>query len=181
MIARQGKWVRVTALSPYHAAPTAANTTACLRRWPGLECGRRLDGGLESIRVRVRTVIRRLVWVAMVGLLGYGGAVVGASFFQTRQVVDEAVFEAGRRPRAAAAVGQATDSTLLEFAADAREAILVAARRNNLPIDPSKLMVKPEGSGIRVSLHWSYVLLEVADETALAVPLWLERTFALSP
>jgi hypothetical protein len=32
-----------------------------------------------------------------------------------------------------------------------------------------------------VSLHWSYVLLEVADETALAVPLWLERTFALSP
>jgi hypothetical protein len=129
--------------------------------------------------VRVRTVIRRLVWVALVGVLGYGGAVVGASFFQTRQVVDEAVFEAGRRPRAA--VGQATDSTLLEFAADAREAILVAARRNNLPIDPSKLMVKPEGSGIRVSLHWSYVLLEVADETALAVPLWLERTFALSP
>ena len=42
-------------------------------------------------------------------------------------------------------------------------------------------MVKPEGSGIRVSLHWSYVLLEVADETALAVPLWLDRTFALSP
>jgi hypothetical protein len=117
----------------------------------------------------------------MVGLLGYGGAVVGASFFQTRQVVDEAVFEAGRRPRAAAVVGQATDSTLLEFAVDAREAILVAARRNNLPIDPSKLMVKPEGRGIRVSLHWSYVLLEVADETALAVPLWLERTFALSP
>jgi len=180
MIARQGKWVRVTALSPYHAAPTAANTTACLRRWPGIECGRRLDDGLESIRVRVRTVIRRLVWVAMVGLLGYGGAVVGASFFQTRQVVDEAVFEAGRRPRAAA-VGQATDSTLLEFAVDAREAILVAARRHNLPIDPSKLMVKPEGRGIRVSLHWSYVLLEVADETALAVPLWLERTFALSP
>jgi exonuclease VII large subunit len=116
----------------------------------------------------------------MVGVLGYGGAVVGASFFQTRQVVDEAVFEASRRPRAAA-VGQATDSTLLEFAVDAREAILVAARRNNLPIDASKLMVKPEGSGIRVSLHWSYVLLEVADETALAVPLWLERTFALSP
>jgi hypothetical protein len=131
--------------------------------------------------VRVRTVLRRLVWAAMVGVLGYGGAVVGASFFQTRQVVDEAVFEAGRRPRAAAVGGQVTDSMLLEFAVDAREAILVAARRRSLPIDASKLMVKPEGSGIRVSLHWSYVLLEVADETALAVPLWLDRTFALSP
>jgi len=30
-------------------------------------------------------------------------------------------------------------------------------------------------------LHWSYVLLEFADETALAVPLWLDRTFELSP
>jgi hypothetical protein len=131
--------------------------------------------------VRVRTVIRRLAWAAVVGLLGYAAVVVGASFFETRQTVDQAVFEAGRRPGAAAAVGQATDAMLVEFAVDAREAILVAARRKNLPIDASKLMVKPEGSGIRVSLHWSYVLLEVADETALAVPLWLERTFALSP
>jgi hypothetical protein len=130
--------------------------------------------------VRVRTVIRRLVWAGVVGLLGYGAVMVGASFFETRQAVDQAVFEAGRRPRAAA-VGQATDSTLLEFAVDAREAILVAARRKNLPIDASKLMVKPEGNGIRVSVHWSYVLLEFADETALAVPLWLDRSFELSP
>jgi hypothetical protein len=131
--------------------------------------------------MRVRPVIRRLGWVAVVGFLGYGAVTVGTSFFETRQVVDEAVFEAGRRPRAAAAVGQATDSTLLEFAVDVREAILVAARRKNLPIDASKLMVKPEGSGIRVSLHWSYVLLEFADETALAVPLWLDGNFELSP
>jgi hypothetical protein len=131
--------------------------------------------------MRVRPVIRRLGWVAAVGFLGYGAVTVGTSFFETRQVVDEAVFEAGRRPRAAAAVGQATDSTLLEFAVDVREAILVAARRKNLPIDASKLMVKPEGSGIRVSLHWSYVLLEFADETALAVPLWLDGNFELSP
>jgi hypothetical protein len=131
--------------------------------------------------MRVRTVVRRLVWTAVVGLLGYGAVVVGANFFETRQVVDQAVFEVGRRPRAAAAVGQATDSTLLEFAVDSREAILVAARRKNLPIDASKLMVKPEGSGIHVSVHWSYVLLEFADETALAVPLWLDRRFELSP
>jgi hypothetical protein len=121
------------------------------------------------------------VWAAVVGLLGYGAVVVGASFFETRQTVDQAVFEAGRQPRAAAAVGQVTDSMLVEFAVDAREAILVAARRKNLPIDASKLMVKTEGNGIRVSVHWSYVLLEVADETALAVPLWLDRSFELRP
>jgi hypothetical protein len=130
--------------------------------------------------VRVRTVIRRLVWAAVVGLLGYGAVVVGASFFETRQTVDQAVFEAGRRPRAAA-MGQVTESMLLEFGVDAREAILVAARRKNLPIDAAKLMVKPEGNGIRVSVHWSYVLLEFADETVLAVPLWLDRSFELGP
>jgi hypothetical protein len=131
--------------------------------------------------VRVRTVIHRLVWVAIIGFLAYGAMVAGANFLETRQLVDQAVFEAGRRPRAAAAVGQASDSTLLEFAVDAREAILVAARRDNLPIDVSKLTVKPEGSGIHVTLHWSYVFLEFADETALAVPLWLDRTFELRP
>ncbi len=131
--------------------------------------------------MRVRTVIHRLVGVAIIGFLAYGAVVVGASFLETRQLVDQAVFEADRRPRAAAAVGQPSDSTLLEFAVDAREAILVAARRHDLPIDASKLTVKPEGSGIRVSLHWSYVLLEFADETALAVPLWLDRTFELQP
>ena len=130
--------------------------------------------------MRVRTVIRRLVWAAVVGLLGYGAVVVGASFFETRQTVDQAVFEAGRRPRAAA-MGQVTESMLLEFGVDAREAILVAVRRKNLPIDAAKLMVKPEGNGIRVSVHWSYVLLEFADETVLAVPLWLDRSFELGP
>jgi hypothetical protein len=101
--------------------------------------------------VRVRTVNHRLGWGAIIGFLAYGAVVVGASFLETRQLVDQAVFEADRRPRAAGAAGQASDSTLLEIAVDAREAILVAARRNNLPIDASKLTVKPEGSGIRVS------------------------------
>jgi len=131
--------------------------------------------------VRVRTVSHRLGWVAIIGFFAYGAVVVGASFLETRQLVDQAVFEADRRPRAAVAAGQASDSTLLEIAVDAREAILVAARRNNLPIDASKLTVRPEGSGIRVSLRWSYVLLEFAGETALAVPLWLDRTFELRP
>lgn len=131
--------------------------------------------------MRVRTVIGRLGWVGVAGALAYGAIGGGASYLQTRQLVDQAVFEAGRRPRAAAAGGPASASTLQEFAVDAREAILVAAGRNDVPIDVSKLTVKPEGSGIRVSLHWSYVLLDVAGETALAIPLWLDRTFDLEP
>jgi len=58
---------------------------------------------------------------------------------------------------------------------------LVGARQGNIPIDVSKLTVRPEGSGIRVSLHWSYVLISAADETVLAIPLWLDRTFDLKP
>jgi hypothetical protein len=131
--------------------------------------------------VRLRTVVDRIVWVVIVGFLVYAAVIAGASYFETRQLVDQAVFEAGRRPRAAAVVGQAPVSTLQEFAVDTREAILVAARRSNVPLDASKLTVVPEGAGIRVSLRWSYVLLEVANETVLAVPLWLDHTFDLKP
>jgi hypothetical protein len=131
--------------------------------------------------VRVRTVLDRLVWVAVICLVVYAAIVGGMSYFETSQLVDQAVFEAGRRPRAAAAAGPPAVSTLQEFAVDTREAILVAARRSNIPIDVSKLTVKPEGAGIRVSLHWSHVLLEIANETALAIPLWLDRTVDLKP
>jgi len=131
--------------------------------------------------MRVRTAIGRLFWVTLVGFLIYSAVVAGASYFETRQLVDQAVFEAGRRPRAVAATGQASLATLEEFAVDTREAILVGARRGSIPIDVSKLTVKPEGSGIRVSLHWSYVLIDAADETVLAIPLWLDRTFDLKP
>jgi hypothetical protein len=131
--------------------------------------------------VRVRTVIDRVFWIGVIGVVAYGAIVGAISYFETRHLVDQAVFEAGRRPRAAAAAGQAPLSTGQEFAADTREAILVAARRSNIPLDVSKLTVKPEGTGIRVSLHWSYVLIDFADETVLAVPLWLDRTFDLKP
>jgi len=131
--------------------------------------------------VRVRTVVDRVVWVVIAGFLAYAAVFAGMSYFETRQLVDQAVFEAGRRPRAASAVGPASVSTLQGIAVDTRAAILVAARRSNVPVDPSKLTVAPEGAGIRVSLHWSCVLLEIANETALAVPLWLDRTFELKP
>ena len=131
--------------------------------------------------MRVRTLIDRLVWLAVAGFLVYAVIVGGTSYFETRQLVDQAVFEAGRRPRAAAAMGQPSAAALQEFAVDTREAILVAARRSNVPIDVSKLTVKADGAGIRVSLHWSYVMLAIADETTLAIPLWLDRTFELKP
>ena len=131
--------------------------------------------------MRIRTVVDRVVWVAIVGSLVYAAVNGGVSYFETSQLVDQAVFEAGRRPRAAAAVGQPSVSTLQEFAVDTREAILVAARRSNVPVDASKLTVAPDGAGIRVSFHWSYVVLEIAGETVLAVPLWLNRTFELKP
>lgn len=129
--------------------------------------------------MRVRTLIDRLGWLAAVIFVGYAAIVGGTAYLETRQLVDQAVFEAARRPRAAAAMGQPSAAALQEFASDTREAILLAARRSNIPIEATKLTVIPEGAGIRVSLHWSYVMLVIADETALAIPLWLDRPFEL--
>jgi hypothetical protein len=128
--------------------------------------------------VRVRTLVDRIVWTAAVAFLAYAAVLAGASYFETRQLVDEAVFEASRRPRA---VGQDSLSTQQELAAYTREAILVAARRGSVPLESSQLTVTPAGDGLRVSLHWSYVLLTVAGETVVAIPLWLDQTFDVNP
>jgi hypothetical protein len=80
-----------------------------------------------------------------------------------------------QRQKAAVATGRPTLPPQ-EQAADVKAAILLTARRADLPIAPTKLVVMPEGDRLRVSLHWSCVVLTVADEIALAVPLWLDRS-----
>src|SRR6266542_1445338 len=47
--------------------------------------------------------------------------------------------------------------------------------------DPKKLLIEPGGKGIRVSLHWSHVLLVAAEEPVLAVPLWVDRAYEFKP
>ena len=130
--------------------------------------------------MRLRTLINRLVWLVVVAYLGYAALLAASSYVQVKETVEQAVTESIQRQKAAVATGRPTLPPE-EQAVDVKAAILLTARRADLPVTPTKLAVKPEGKGLRVSLHWSCVVLTVADEIALAVPLWMDRSFDLRP
>lgn len=130
--------------------------------------------------MRLRTLINRLIWLGLAAYLGYAALLAASSFVQVKEMVERVVTDAIERQKAALATGRPTAATP-EQAADVRAAILLSARRANLPVEAGKLVVTPEGERISISLHWSCVVLTIADEVVLAVPLWMDRTFDVRP
>jgi len=130
--------------------------------------------------MRLRTLINRLIWLGLAAYLGYAALLAASSYVQVKETVEQAVTDAVQRQKAALATGRPTTAAP-EQAADVKAAILLSARRASLPIEAGKLVVKPEGERLRISLHWPCVVLTVADEVAIAVPLWMDRTFDVRP
>jgi hypothetical protein len=130
--------------------------------------------------MRLRTLINRLIWLSMAAYLGYAALLATSSYLQIKETVEQSVADSVQHQKAALATGRPT-ATVPEQAADVNAAILLAARRASLPIEAGKLVVKPEGERLRISLHWPCVVLTVADEVVFAVPLWMDRTFDVRP
>ena len=130
--------------------------------------------------MRLRTLVNRLVWLGLVAYLGYAALLAGSSYVQVKETVEQAVTDSVQRQKAALATGRST-AAAPEQAAEIKAAILLSARRANLPVEAGKLVVKPEGERLRISLHWPCVVLTVADEVAFAVPLWMDRAFDARP
>jgi hypothetical protein len=130
--------------------------------------------------MRLRTLINRLVWLVVIAFLGYAALLAASSYLQVKETVEQAVTDSVQRQKAAVATGRPT-ALPQDQAVDVKGAILLTARRADLPVGVTKLVVKLEGDRLRVSLHWSCVVLTLADEVALAVPLWMDRTFDLRP
>ncbi len=130
--------------------------------------------------MRLRTLVNRLIWLGLAAYLGYAALLAASSYVQVKETVEQAVTDSVQRQKAAVATGRSTLAPP-EQAVEVKAAILLAARRSNLPIEAAKLVVKPEGERLRISLHWACVVLTVADEVAFAVPLWMDRTFDVRP
>ena len=134
----------------------------------------------RRVAMRLRTLINRLVWLVVIAFLGYAALLGVSSYLQVKETVEQAVADSVQRQKAALATGRPTAAPP-DQAVDVRDAILLIARRANLPVGVTKVDVKPEGNRLRVSLHWSCGVVTVADEVVLAVPLWMDRTFDLRP
>ena len=132
------------------------------------------------VAMRLRTLVNRLIWLGIAAYLAYAALLAVSSYIQVKETVEQAVADSLQRQKAAVATGRAT-AAAPEQAEDVKAAILLAARRTSLPIEAGKLVVKAEGERLRISLHWPCVVLTVADEVALAVPLWMDRTFDVRP
>jgi hypothetical protein len=130
--------------------------------------------------MRLRTLINRLVCLVVIAFLGYAALLAASSYLQVKETVDRAVTDSVQRQKAAVATGRPTAAPQ-DQAVAVKAAILLTARRADLPVGVTKVVVKPEGDRLRVSLHWSCVVLTVAEEVALAVQLWMDRTFDLRP
>lgn len=130
--------------------------------------------------MRLRTLVNRLIWLGLAAYVGYAALLAATSYVQVKETVEQAVTDAVQRQKAALATGRPT-AAAPDQAADIKAAILLSARRANLPVEAGKLVIKPEGERLHVSLHWSCVVLTVADEVAFAVPLWMDRTFDVRP
>jgi hypothetical protein len=117
-----------------------------------------------------------VLWALFLGgLIWLGFVVVGAgsSYLTIQELIDNAAQQVMGRRRAQSAVGN--PSSVEEFAAELRFAIVQATRRTDLRFDERQLSVQPVPSGVRVSLHWTYPILTRGDETYLAIPMSVEK------
>jgi hypothetical protein len=130
--------------------------------------------------MRLKTLVNRLIWLGLAVYLGYAALLAASSYVQVKETVEQAVTDSIQRQKAAVATGRSTLAPP-ELAVEVKAAVLLAARRSDLPIEAAKLVVKPEGERLRISLHWARVVLTVADEVAFAVPLWMDRTYDVRP
>lgn len=126
--------------------------------------------------MRFRTFILFVFWAALLGYLGYVGVSAGSHYFQMLSLVEASFTEVSKRQREP---GPA-DAVRAEYSADLRAAILVAARKERLDMDPRSLLVSAEGDKVRVQFEWSYPVLVVGGQTAVSVPLWIDRAFDIS-
>jgi hypothetical protein len=129
--------------------------------------------------MRVRTLLRVVVWAALVGYVAFVIVAAVSNYFDMVALVEGA----------ARKVVEAERWTLLRqpgvpvgaHAEEVRDAILRGAERSGLVIDDRKVVVSQAGETLRVSVSWSYPMVAVGGETIVGIPLALDRSFPLRP
>jgi len=129
--------------------------------------------------MRVRTLLRVVVWAALVGYVAFVIVAAVSNYFDmvalvegaTRKVVEAERWTLLRQP----------DTPVGAHAEEVRDAILRGAERSGLVIDDRKVVVSQAGETLRISVSWSYPMVAVWGETIVGIPLALDRSFDLRP
>jgi hypothetical protein len=129
--------------------------------------------------MRFRTFILWVIFLAALGWAGYTVAGAGWSYLTTQEVVDKVLREATGRHRAALMGG--TQKALDELVADIRTSIVLAARREGMPLEERSLAVSANSAGVSASVAWSYPVFTYGGNDVLALPMSVQRSFVPPP
>ena len=123
-----------------------------------------------------------IVWVIFLGALGWAGytvATAGWSYFATQEMVDKVLREAAGRHRSALAGG--TQRALGELVEDIRASILLAARREGMPIEKRSIVASANSAGVSASVAWSYPVITYGGQDIVVFPMSVQRSFVPPP
>ena len=129
--------------------------------------------------MRLRTFIRAVVFLGVLGWLGYAGAHAGWSYFATQEIIDRALRESFGRHRPALAAG--TQTALDAVAGDVQSGIVLASRRDGFPIQERDVSVSATPAGISAVVNWSYPVITFEGREILVIPLTIRRSFVPPP
>ena len=128
--------------------------------------------------MRFRTFALWTGGVALLGWAGYTAVSASSAYLAAREMADQVLQEVTPRVRGASAAGDQPPFDYL--VAQARQSLLVRARRLAIPIGDRDLAVFAEGRGLTVTLKWSYPLISYRGDVILTIPMSLERSLAVA-
>ena len=127
----------------------------------------------------MRSFILWIIFLAALGWTGHTVATAGWSYFSTQEMVDKVLREATGRHRSALVGG--TQRARDELIGDIRASILLAARREGMPIDARSIVVSANSTGVSASVGWSYPVVTYGGNDVVVFPMSVQRSFVPPP
>jgi hypothetical protein len=124
--------------------------------------------------MRFLGVLRAIWWLGVLAFAIYAGVAALAAYFRASDAVESAIdatmrWEKVQRPVAGAPVPSYVEAI--------RDEIVSKARKQGIPLNADRLRVSQVERSVSVQAWWAQPIVTVADETVVAVPLSLSRTF----
>ena len=127
--------------------------------------------------MRLSTLIRWVIFLAVLGWAGYTVAGAGWTYYAIQENVDKVLREASGRYRTALQTGTQTDT----MARDIRGAIALNARRDGLAVQEADIQVSASGATISATVQWSYPVIRYGGSDLLVIPMSLHRSSVATP
>src|SRR5262245_59760488 len=115
--------------------------------------------------------MRFLAWVLVFVLLAFllvGGGQAAMKWWERSEAVDGAVIDARGADTAWGAGG----------AAKVRSGILRRVAGSGLAVSEDRISVSDERGSLRVRMRWIYPVVVYQDETVVAIPMTIDRTYS---